>query len=295
MDWPLWEKKILELTAKFPGKTTANKLGAMVAGSTKEQLDGLLLEGFAGFVHQTAFLARVRTPADIIGIFADAPRNGDIDLLLRISQVDANPVRGRFLVFIKRRMEFVGSQDAGFLSFDIPFPVAIHVTGNILIVQVMTMQSGISTWGRIIGQRFRKKLTVVRADYFHEKTMGFIVAAGGESPKYIDCSRRAVELMKSNRVDTFGGRYSAGLDGDTTYRTIRGKGKRALRESRLKDFNSLIGATHILNAELVFKAAHADLEAGSKVALYPNVGKVSFRSNLEGCDPDEFLKKLATT
>lgn len=98
--------------------------------------------------------------------------------------------------------------------------------------------------------------------------------------------------MKSDRVDTWTGRYGV-TDGDTTFRSVHGKGKKALRESRAKAFDELINATQIINCSLSFKTKHANLEAGSKVALYPSTGKIAFRSTLEGCDPDAFIKTMA--
>jgi hypothetical protein len=195
---------------------------------------------------------------------------------------------------VTRKMEFIIAKGGSVHTVDVPFPVALSISSNVLIVQVLTMQSGLFAWGKIVGHDFRRILTFVRADFFNDRVLGFVVSSGGDAANYLDYSKRAIELMNSEHVDTYGGKYEADADGDTEHKTVRGKGRKALRESRPKDFQSLIGSARIINCELIFRSKHASLEAGSKVALYPSIGKVAFRSNLEGCDPDAFIKTMAT-
>ncbi|HEY1754421.1 MAG TPA: hypothetical protein VGG72_03430 [Bryobacteraceae bacterium] len=287
------KKKVLELTANQAGAKTSDRIRALIKASSQATLNALLLEGFRGYFHQTVFLRRPKQAGQTIQALLKVKSNSDDRVHVQSREVSANGDRARLLLMVTRRMDFVLAQSSSIHAVDVPFPVALDISNNALIVQVMTMQSGVFTWGKIVGQDFRRILTFVRADFFNDQVLAFIGSSGGDSGNYLDCSKRAVELMKSERVDTYGGKYEAGADGHTEHKTVRGKGKKALRESRPKDFQSLIGAARIINCELIFRSKHAGLEAGSKVALYPSIGKIAFRSNLEGCDPDGFIKAMA--
>jgi hypothetical protein len=60
-----------------------------------------------------------------------------------------------------------------------------------------------------------------------------------------------------------------------------------------EEFNKLVSAKRIVTAEVEIAEDHLGIKAGSKMALYPSVGKIAFRSNLEGCNPDEFVMAMA--
>jgi hypothetical protein len=73
---------------------------------------------------------------------------------------------------------------------------------------------------------------------------------------------------------------------------VRGKGKRALRESMPNGFEKLMGANRILKAEVELKDSYQGLDAGSKMVVYPSIGKIILRSSLEGGDLNAFIKAL---
>jgi hypothetical protein len=154
------------------------------------------------------------------------------------------------------------------------------------------MQSTVGTWGQIVGKDLRRILTAVRADVLHDKALNFLGHFEVDAGKYVDYSTQAAKLIKRSDIDTFSGTLEITTVGETKYSTVRGKGKRSLRTSMPEEFQKLIAAKRIVTAEIELTNKHLGLQSESKIALYPTAGKLAFRSNLEGSDPDEFVKSL---
>ena len=112
-------------------------------------------------------------------------------------------------------------------------------------------------------------------------------------PEYVDYSAAAVKLMKRTDVDTYSGTFGIKTIGSTKHDTIRGRGKKSLRNSMEDKFQELVSAERIMMREIELGRDYLGLKAGSKVALYSTVGKIAFRSRLQGCDPGEFVKAMA--
>jgi uncharacterized protein len=259
-------------------------------------LRALVLEGFTGFFHQTVFLRRA--PAEVGSANIDAVKTISEDgspshstVLSKLSLID--PTSARALLMVTETMEFLPMGQGAPVSFEIPFPVCVSFSGQNISVRTMTMQSTMDTWAEILGVDLRRMLSVVRADSHYDHALDFLRVAEVNVGDYVDYSRAAVKLMKRTDVHTYSGMLEVGTVGSSKHSALRGKNKKPLRESMEEEFNKLVSAKRIVTAEVEIAEDHLGIKAGSKMALYPSVGKIAFRSNLEGCNPDEFVMAMA--
>jgi hypothetical protein len=289
--------KVKELAAEFEaGRSLAKKSEAIVEAKSERDLNALLLEGFRGFFHQTVYL---RWLADWESASTDlqsipVPHSGADSVTLQELQSSAANDDVRCLLSATRKMEFL-TEEGEILAIEVPFPVALTAKRNIAIVHVLTMQSTVDTWGEIVGKRLRKMLIPVKADAIHDQALNFMRSRKIQIGDYVDYSEVSRGIIKSDQIDTFSGEFEVGTFGSSKHKTVRGKNKRALRESMKTEYEKLISADRIINAEILLKSDFRGLKAGSKLVLYPTIGKLAFRSHLEGYDPDEFVAALAKT
>src|ERR1035441_10326923 len=102
----------------------------------------------------------------------------------------------RRLLMATQLMEFV-QEDGLIASEEIPFPVALGIAGDNLIVQVLTMQSTVKTWGDILEKDLKRILTNVQADAIHDQSLEFLQAFSvdvGLLVLGIDTCRGSVEV-----------------------------------------------------------------------------------------------------
>lgn len=199
----------------------------------------------------------------------------------------------RCLLMVSRDMEFL-PLDGSAIVKTIPFPVAVWVSDSTLTIHVLTMQSSLKAWGEILGEDLKRILTPVRADPLHDAALGFLAKHDVPVGAYVDYSKRAIQLMKSARADTFSGTYEVGTAGSTKHDTLRQNPPKPLRTSMPEEYEKLVSARKIVNCQVQLNGEHLGLPSGAKVALYPTTGKISFRSNLQGSDPDEFVSAMAS-
>ena len=275
------------------GKSVADRSKAIVKASTEEELRALLLEGFDGFFHQTVYLRKLPKAQQSIDAIKKLPVRGKPVNGVVLEEV-TQPAKGelRCLLMVAEIMEFL-QQNGSLVSEEIPFPVAIGISGGNLIVQVLTMQIATETWGKILEKDLRRMLTLVHADVLCDEVLNFMRDGKVDVGGYVDYSVASVKFIKMKDIDTFSGTYEVGTQGSTNHKTLRGKGKKALRESMPDEFQKLVSAVRIVNAEAQLTADYCGLKQAAKVALYPTVGKMAFRSKLQGCDPDDFIKEMA--
>jgi hypothetical protein len=278
------------------GRSIAEKSKAVVESSSQKELRALVLEGFDGFFHQTVYLRNLKkgkqSARSVNAIPVGGKAIGFVVLEERTS--GATDDEARCLLMVTMTMEFL-PKDGPLIVEDIAFPVAVGVAAGSLIVQVLTMQSTVKTWGEILEQDLRRMLTLVHADTLHDLALNFLRTSGVDVGDYVDYSSAAVTLMKRADIDTYSGSYEIGTVGLTKHDTVRGKGKRSLRASMRSEFEKLTGADRITNAEIELRGDYLGLKPNSKIALYPTIGKIAFRSNLQGCEPDEFIKQMANS
>lgn len=278
------------------GKSVFEKSREIVNSTSEANLKSLVLEGFTGFFHQTAYLRR--TNAGVV--------NNNIDAVKKITEEGAVShstvlvklvVEGhaslRALLTVTEAMEFLPLGQGAPVSFDIPFPVCVNIAGQNISVHTLTMQSTMETWAEIVSANLRRMLSVVRADSHYDHAVDFLRAAGVDVGDYVDCSSEAIKLMKRAGVHTYSGTLEVGTVGSSKHSALRGKGKKPLRESMADEFSKLVSAKRVVTAEVEIAEDHLGIKAGSKLALYPSIGKIAFRSNLEGCNPDEFVLAMA--
>src|ERR1035441_7196754 len=108
----------------------------------------------------------------------------------------------RCLLMATQLMEFV-QEDGLIASEEIPFPVALGIAGDNLIVQVLTMQSTVKTWGDILEKDLKRILTNVQADAIHDQSLEFLQAFSVDVGDYVDFSKAAIKLMLRTDVDTY--------------------------------------------------------------------------------------------
>lgn len=276
------------------GKSIAERSEAVVKSSSKKDLSALILEGFAGFFHQTVYLRRLSRPKQSAKAVNEIPMKGEAvdSVVLEERTSDATGAEARCLLMVTKTMEFLPSEGQTVVE-DIPFPVAIAIAAGNLTVQVLTMQSTVDTWGEILGENLRRILTPVHADALYDQALNFLRKSKVDVGEYVDYSGAAVKLMKRSDINTYSGTFEIGTVGSTKHDTVRGKGKRSLRDSMKAKFEELVSAERITSAETELAHDYLGLKAGSKMALYPTVGKMAFRSRLQGRDPDEFVKEMA--
>lgn len=285
--------KIRELAKglKAADKSIAAKTDAIVDHGNADSLNDLLLEGFDGFFHQSVFVRKIgKTAASY-----EAMRSLSVDAdygNVSLEKLECYPKEIRCLFMANRKMEFV-LESSSVVAKSIPFPVAVSLEDDTLTVQVLTMQVTIKTWSEILGDQIRRTLTIIRADDLADMVQTCLMQAGVDLGDYIDYSKTATKLLKQANTNTYSGTLEIGQDGSTKHNTIRGKGKRPLRVSMPAKFAELVSAQRLVNAEIELKDEYLSLTKGSKIALYPTTGKIAFRSNLQGCDPDEFISSLA--
>ncbi len=284
----LGKKRVVELTASIAGSSLGEKVAKLVKSKSNVELAAILLEGFDGYYHQTVYMRRIKQ-ADKLAKAIDLMDSTDgVSLLTTLP--DGKLFRALFMV--TQRMQFVESQTTTVFSIDVAFPVALSISGPQLTIQVLTMQSGRKTWSLIVGRPLQRMLTFVRADRIADKLLTFLLTAQVDLGEYHDYTGRAKLLLASSSADTYSGSYNEGTDGQSTHKTVRGKGKRALRESMPNGFEKLMGANRILKAEVELKDSYQGLDAGSKMVVYPSIGKIILRSSLEGGDLNAFIKAL---
>jgi len=276
------------------GRSVSEKSKAVVESSNDAELRGLLLEGFAGYFHQTVYLRNLKKPKQSAHAVNSIPVGGKgVDsVVLEERTSKAGDDEARCLLMVTQIMEFLPI-DGRPVTRDIPFPVAVGVGGRSLTVQVLTMQSTVKTWGEILELELRRLLTPVHADSLYDMALNFLRTSKVDVGDYVDYSDAAVTLMKTVDIDTYSGSYEIGTVGSTKHDTVRGKGKKSLRASMRSEFDKLVSADRIVNAEIELGRDYLGLKAGSKIALYPTIGKIAFRSRLQGCDPDEFVEEMA--
>ena len=294
----LGRAKLNEMVAeKDLGLSTKEKAVDVVKASSEVVLKHLLLEGFSGFFHQTVYLRSAesaKTKANVSALLR-IPEDGEpieSTVLVTARQVTAEDVRA--LLMVTEEMEFLTtSPSTGPLTVEIPFPVAIRISGAIVSVHTLTMQSTVETWGEILGVDLRRMLTFVRSDSQYDRALNFLREAKIDVGDYVDYSKAAVKLMKRSDVNTYSGTMEVKTVGSSKFSTVRGKGKKPLRNSMSEEFDKLVAAKRIIDAEIEMAGDYLGLTAGSKIALYPSVGKIAFRSNLEGCNPDGLVIAMA--
>jgi hypothetical protein len=276
------------------GRSIAEKSKAVVESSSQKELRALILEGFDGFFHQTVYLRKLKKGKQSARSVNAIPVGGKVvgSVVLESRTSGATDEEARCLLMVTMTMEFLPKDGLPVVE-DIPFPVAVGVAAGSLTVQVLTMQSTVKTWGEILEQELRRMLTPVHADTLHDLALNFLRTSEVDVGDYVDYSGAAVKLMKKADIDTYSGSYEIGTVGSTKHDTVRGKGKRSLRASMRSEFEKLTGADRITNAEIELRSDYLGLKSNSKIALYPTIGKIAFRSRLQGCDPDEFIKQMA--
>lgn len=276
------------------GRSVSEKSKAVVESSNDAELHALLLEGFAGYFHQTVYLRNLKKAKQSAHVVNSIPAGGKgVDsVVLEERTSKAGDDEARCLLMVTQTMEFL-PKDTATVTRDIPFPVAVGVGGHSLKVHVLTMQSTVKTWGEILELELRRLLTPVHADSLSDAALNFLRVSKVDVGDYVDYSDAAAALMKRTDVDTYAGSYEIGTVGSTRHDTVRGKGKKSLRASMRSKFDELVSAERIVNAEVVLGRDYLGLKAGSKIALYPTIGKIAFRSRLQGCDPDEFVEEMA--
>jgi hypothetical protein len=276
------------------GRSVSEKSKAVVESNDDKELRALLLEGFDGYFHQTVYLRHPKkakqTAREINSIHMGGKSVGSVVLEERTSKVTDD--EARCLLMVTETMEFL-PRDGATVIRDIPFPVAVGVGTNSLTVQVLTMQSTVKTWSEILELELRRLLTPVHADSLYDLALNFLRTSKVEVGDYVNYSDTAVTLMKRADVDTYSGSYEIGTVGSTKHDTVRGSGKKPLRTSMRSEFDKLVAAERIVNAEIVLGQDYLGLVAGSKIALYPTIGKIAFRSRLQGHDPDDFVEQMA--
>jgi hypothetical protein len=193
---------------------------------------------------------------------------------------------------VTETMEFLPTEGAP-ITEDIPFPVTVRVSSNKLIVQILTMQIKVETWGAIVEQDLRRMLTIVQADDLYDQVLDFMGKKSAPTGQYVDYSPAAINLIDSTSINTFAGTLEVDTSGTTRHNTLRGVGRRPMRQSMPKHFHELVSANRLTDLEVELRKAHLGLSEGSKLALYPTTGKIAIRSQLRGCNPDEFIKEMA--
>jgi hypothetical protein len=276
------------------GRSVSERSKAVVESSNGKELRALLLEGFDGYFHQTVYLRNLKKAKQSAQVVNSIPMTGkSVDsIVLEERTTKAGDNEARCLLMVTQTMEFL-PKDGPTVTEDIPFPVAVGVGGHSLTVQVLTMQSTIKTWGEILEIELRRLLTPVHADTLYDAALNFLRTSKVDVGEYVDYSDAAVTLMKRADVETYAGSYEIGTVGSTKHDTVRGRGKRSLRASMRTEFDELVSAKRIVNAEIELDRDYLGLKADSKIALYPTIGKIAFRSRLQGCDPDEFVEEMA--
>ncbi len=276
------------------GRSIAEKSKALVESSSEKVLRALILEGFDGFFHQTVYLRKLPKARKSVEALNAIPVRGKAvgSVVLAERTGEATDAESRCLVMVTQTMEFL-PKEGPTVSADIPFPAAVGIAAGNLTVQVLTMQSTLKIWGEILEEELRRMLTPVHADAIYDEALNFLRTSKVDVGNYVDYSGAAVKLMKRADINTYSGAFEIGSVGSTKHDTVRGKGKRSLRDSMNAKFEELVSADRIINAEVELTRDYLGLKAGSKIALYPTVGKMAFRSRLQGCDPDEFVKEMA--
>jgi len=276
------------------GRSVSDRSKAVVASSSDEEIQALLLEGFDGYFHQTVYLRSVKKTsqtADAVNAIPEGKSVNSVELEKHTSDVADD--EARCLLMVTQTMEFLPKEGAPVIH-DIPFPVAVGVAAGALTVQVLTMQITLNTWGELLGKDLRRMLTPVHADTLSDEALNFLRTSKVDIGEYVDYSDGAVKLMKRADINTYSGTFEVGTVGSTKHDTVRGKGKRPLRTSMKTKFEELVSADRIVNAEIELSRDYLGLKSDSKIALYPTVGKMAFRSRLQGRDPDEFITEIAT-
>lgn len=276
------------------GRSVSERSKAVVESSNGKELRALLLEGFDGYFHQTVYLRNLKKAKQSAHAINSIQMEGKAvdSVVLEERTTKATDDNARCLLMVTQTMEFL-PKDGATVTRDIPFPVAVGVAGHSLTVQVLTMQSTIKTWGEILEIELRRLLTPVHADTLYDTALNFLRTSKVEVGEYVDYSDAAITLMKRADVDTYSGSFEIGRVGSTKHDTIRGRDKKPLRTSMRSKFDELISAERIVNAEIELGRDYLGLKADSKIALYPTIGKIAFRSRLQGCDPDEFVEEMA--
>lgn len=276
------------------GRSVAEKSEAVVESSSTEELRALILKGFGGFFHQTVYLRKLAKAKQSARAVNEIPVRGkSVDsVVLEERTSSATDGEARGLLMVTQNMEFL-QKEGPTVSADIPFPIAVRIAAGNLTVHVLTMQSTVETWGEILGKDLRRMLTPVHADTLHDQALNFLRKAKVDVGDYVDYSGAAVKLIKRADINAYSGAFEVGTVGSTRHDTVRGRGKKPLRDSMKGKFEELVSAERITNAEVDLSRDYLGLKGGSKIALYPTVGKMAFRSKLQGCDPDEFVKEMA--
>jgi hypothetical protein len=304
LETALWEKwiarfgraKVRELSQELDsGRSVGERSKALVRASNSDRLQELLLEGFRGFFHQAVYIRRIAASE---GCAEDLKKLEPLKpqepvLLDRLEQISGNEMRG--LLTVIQNMEFLPTEEGPPISCKVPFPVVITHRDEILTVQVLIMQSTVETWGEILGQDLRRILTFVKTDAIHDQTLMFLLGAKIATGKYVNFSTPAIRLFKRSAVNTYSGTMEVGSVGQSRYDTVGGRGKKPLRESMPEEFQKLIQARRVVRAEVELTDTHLGLAARSKMILFPTTGKIAFRSNLGGKDPDDFIQAMAGT
>jgi hypothetical protein len=277
------------------GRSVSEKSKAVVESKDHKELHALLLEGFDGYFHQTVYLRNLKKAKHSVDAVNSIPVGGKgaDSVVLEERTTQATDNEARCLLMVTQSLEFLPT-DGPTVTRDIPFPVAVGAGGSGLTVQVLTMQSSVKTWSEILEFELRRLLTPVHADSLYDAALSFLRTSKVDVGDYVDYSSAAIALMKRADVDTYSGSYEFGTVGSTKHDTVRGMGKKQpLRTSMKSKFDELISAERIVNAELELSRNYLGLVAGSKLALYPTIGKIAFRSRLQGHDPDEFVEQMA--
>lgn len=297
--WTKWigrfgSSKVRELADGLKaGRSITEKSAAVVKSRTADELRSMLFQGFDGYFHQTVYLRKLAKPADSAAALAAIEVGTETSNSVTFETLDDDSSAGsRYLVMATRTIEFLPRGAGDVIAEDIPFPATVGIAKGILTIQVLTMQSGVETWAEIVGKELRRMLTIIQADGIYDQVLNSLRELQIDAGDYVDYSTAASKLLKDKAVDTYSGAFGVGTVGSTKHDTVRGKKRRPLRESMPKKFEELTSASRIIKAEAELRTDGFGLSAGSKVVLYPAVGKMAFRSNLQGCDPDEFVRAL---
>ncbi len=289
----LGREKVRELSDGLDaGHTIVEKSKAIVQSSGKSGLGAILLEGFDGYFHQSVYIRRLKksgTAEEVRRLAKGGDGAGSV-AFVELSDTPRREVRA--LLMARRTLEFLQQSDDRLYRANIPFPVAVSVSGSNIAVRVLTVQCSARMWSEVLNRELRRLLTIVQADALHDQVLDYLSQEGIDVGDYADFSKAAVRLMRRQDVSTYSGTWEVGSVGSARYDTVRGLAKRSLRDSMPKEFEKLTSAERIVNAEIELAASYLNLKAGSRIALYPTVGKIAFRSRLGGCNPDGFIADL---
>lgn len=287
--------RLTDLADDSAGGTPLDKARAILRkNKEREFLNGLIVEGFDGYFHQSVFVRTVDPRVisqSLLALELGQTHNG-IEWWLR----NDDPKHIRVLAGVHQSIEFLTAENRT-VTHTISIPTMIELVGPTLRIRTLTVQSTASTWEQLIGTATRRLLTSVIDSDLAERLIMSVT-----DPEHIgemqDLSAQAIALMKDTKhVYTYSGTLNVQTVGRTTHvtegGTPKGRRRQPLHKVMRKKFKELVSAQRIRNCDIEIYESFQGLSAGTALALYPIEGKIVFRRMLGGGAVNDFLAYLA--